>query len=42
MKGTTHVHYELLRGLRNWRTLFLSFGLPLLVYCIVVPVNPMR
>ncbi|HUJ65405.1 MAG TPA: ABC transporter permease [Acidimicrobiales bacterium] len=39
MKGTTHVHYELLRALRNWRTFFLSFGLPLVVYCIVVPVN---
>ncbi|MGO9343606.1 MAG: ABC transporter permease [Acidimicrobiales bacterium] len=39
MKGTTHAHYELLRALRNWRTLFLSFGLPLVVYCVVVPVN---
>ena len=39
MKGTTHVRYELLRALRNWRTLFLSFALPLVVYCIVVPVN---
>ncbi len=39
MKGTTHVHYELLRALRNWRTLFLSFGLPLVVYCVTVPEN---
>ncbi len=39
MKGTTHVRYELLRALRNWRTLFLSFALPLLVFCIVAPVN---
>ena len=39
MKGTTHVHYELLRALRNWRTLFLSFALPLVVYCVVAPAN---
>ncbi len=39
MKGTTHVHYELLRALRNWRTLFLSFALPLVVFCVVVPEN---
>jgi ABC-2 type transport system permease protein len=39
MKGTTHVHYELLRALRNWRTLFLSFALPLVVFCVVVSVN---
>jgi len=39
MKGTTHVRYELLRALRSWRTLFLSFALPLVVYCVVVPVN---
>ena len=39
MSGTTHVHYELLRALRNWRTLFLSFGLPLVVYCVIVPSN---
>ena len=32
VSGTTHVHYELLRALRNWRTLFLSFALPLVVY----------
>ena len=37
MSGTTHVRYELLRALRNWRTLFLSFALPLVVYCVVVP-----
>jgi len=37
MKGTTHVRYELLRALRSWRTLFLSFGLPLVVYCVIVP-----
>jgi ABC-2 type transport system permease protein len=37
MKGTTHVHYELLRALRSWRTLFLSFALPLVVYCAVTP-----
>jgi ABC-2 type transport system permease protein len=37
MKGTTHVHYELLRALRNWRTSLLSFGLPLVVYCAVTP-----
>jgi ABC-2 type transport system permease protein len=37
MKGTTHVHYELLRALRSWRTLLLSFGLPLVVYCTVTP-----
>jgi ABC-2 type transport system permease protein len=35
----THVRYELLRALRNWRTLFLSFALPLVVFCIVAPVN---
>jgi ABC-2 type transport system permease protein len=39
MSGTTHVRYELLRALRNWRTLFLSFALPLVVYCVVVPAN---
>jgi ABC-2 type transport system permease protein len=39
MKGTTHVHYELLRALRSWRALFLSFGLPLVLYCVIVPVN---
>ena len=39
MKGTTHVHYELLRALRSWRTLFLSFALPLVVYCVIVPAN---
>jgi ABC-2 type transport system permease protein len=39
MKVPTHIHYEFLRALRNWRTLFLSFGLPLVVYCIVVPAN---
>ena len=39
MSGTTHVHYELLRALRNWRNLFLSFGLPLVVYCVIVPSN---
>ena len=37
MKGTTHVRYELLRALRSWRTLFLSFGLPLVVFCVIVP-----
>jgi ABC-2 type transport system permease protein len=37
--NTTHVRYELLRALRSWRTLFLSFALPLVVYCVVVPVN---
>ena len=37
MTSRTHVRYELLRALRNWRTLFLSFALPLLVYCVVVP-----
>src|ERR1700677_4534507 len=37
MNGSTHVRYELLRALRNWRTLFLSFGLPLVVYCVIVP-----
>ena len=39
MKGATHVHYELLRALRSWRTLFLSFGLPLVVYCVSAPSN---
>jgi ABC-2 type transport system permease protein len=37
MRGTTHVRYELLRALRSWRTLFLSFALPLVIYCAVTP-----
>jgi ABC-2 type transport system permease protein len=37
MRETTHVRYELLRALRSWRTLFLSFGLPLVIYCVVTP-----
>jgi ABC-2 type transport system permease protein len=37
MRETTHVRYELLRALRSWRTLFLSFGLPLVIYCAVTP-----
>jgi ABC-2 type transport system permease protein len=37
MNATTHVHYDLVRALRNRRLLFLSLALPLVVYYAVAP-----
>jgi len=35
----THVHYEILRSLRNWRLLSLSLALPLVVFYTVAATN---
>jgi ABC-2 type transport system permease protein len=37
MSGATHVHYEILRSLRNVRVLALSWALPLVVFYAVAP-----
>lgn len=39
MRDLTHLQYELLRTVRNWRLLALSLALPLIVFYAVTPEN---